>query len=242
MSDVILKVEGISKNYGKLEAIKDINFSLQKGEIIGLLGSNGSGKSTLLNIIALAITADKGNIFINKTDVKKNLSRARRSIGYVPQEIALFEELSVKENLLCWSKLPGKKAKERCLYIAKKMNVLDLYNKKVSALSGGMKRRVNTAVALLGNPEFLVLDEPFAGVDTYNTEWVENLLRDMANNGTSQLISGHSPEQLLNFVDRFMVLSEGKIVFLGKKEEFLAFSDNKNADQALLSILRGENI
>lgn len=242
MNETILKVEEISKCYGDIKALDHIMFSLSRGEILGLFGKNGSGKSTLLNIVALAISADEGNIYIDNQDVKKNLRKSRRRIGYVPQEIALFEELTVQENLLCWSRLPGKKAKERAYEVAELMNIKELYKKKVSTLSGGMKRRVHTAVALLGNPELLILDEPFAGVDTDNTEWIENLLRNMAGGGVSQMISGHSPDQLYGFIDSAMVLSEGKIVFYGRKEEFIKFSDYGNARDALKNILRGEKL
>lgn len=242
MNEVILKLDGISKQYGDIKALDNISLSLFRGEILGLFGKNGSGKSTLLNIAALARPADEGSVLINGQDVHSNLGKARRRIGYVPQEIALFEELTVQENLLCWSRLSGKKAKKRALEVAEKMNIKEIYKKKISTLSGGMKRRVNTAVALLRQPEILILDEPFAGVDTDNTEWIENLLRDLANHGISQVISGHSPEQLFPLIDSAMVLSEGGIVFYGKKEEFIKFSDTGNAGQALTNILRGKNL
>lgn len=242
MSETILKVEEISKQYGEVKALDHIMFNLSRGEILGLFGKNGSGKSTLLNIVALAVSADEGNIFIDNQNVSKNLKKSRRRIGYVPQEIALFEELTVEENLLCWSRLPGKLAKKRALEIAEQMNIKDLYKKKVSALSGGMKRRVNTAVALLGEPEILILDEPFAGVDTDNTEWIGELLQNMGKRGVSQMISGHSPDLLYPYIDSVMVLSDGEIVFYGKKEEFIQLSDRNNPGDALKKLLRREGL
>ena len=113
MDDLILKVSGVSKNYRENSVISDISFSLKKGEIVGVLGKNGSGKSTLLDIIALALKPDGGHIHIAGQDALKNGASIRPRIGYVPQDIALFEELTVRENLLCWTRAPLREARDR---------------------------------------------------------------------------------------------------------------------------------
>lgn len=240
MEKEFIRAEGLSKKYSEADALKDVSFSLEHGEVLGLFGRNGSGKSTLLDILALAARPDSGRIYMDGTEISYNLSAARRRIGYVPQEIALFEELTVRENLLCWSRLPGKSAKLRADETAERLNLTDFYKKKVSALSGGMKRRVNLAVALLGEPELLVLDEPFAGVDTDNTDWIEQKLREMADGGVAIIVSGHSPEQMMPLLDRILVLSDAEAVWYGDKESFLKDAETIGANRKLQSIIRGE--
>lgn len=242
MNSELIRADRISKKYGQVNALNNISFSLSRGEILGLFGRNGSGKSTLLDIVALASKPDEGHIDFDGDDVYTKLTSIRRRIGYVPQEIALFEELTVHENLLCWSRLPGKKAKTRAQEVAKKLNLSEILDKRVSALSGGMKRRVNLAVALLGETELLVLDEPFAGVDTDNTDIIEELMKDMAKNGITQIVSGHSPEQLIPLVDRVMVLSDGANVYYADKETFLRDAEGSSITQFMHEIIRGKEI
>ena len=240
MGDAFIKAEGLSKKYGGVSALDKVSLSLERGEVLGLFGLNGSGKSTLMDILALAARPDEGKIYFDGAEVLYKTAQVRRRIGYVPQEIALFEELTVRENLLCWSGLPGKKAKERAAETVHKLNLTDFCNKKVSALSGGMKRRVNLAVALLGQPELLVLDEPFAGVDADNTDWIEARLREMADSGVAQIISGHSPDQIMPLIDRILVLSHGESVWYGDKETFLAEAESVGVNRKMQSIIRGE--
>lgn len=240
MKDEILRAEGISRKYGTVNALSKVSFSLNRGEVLGLFGQNGSGKSTLLDIIALAAKPDEGKVFFDGEELNSNLTAVRRRIGYVPQEIALFEELTVRENLLCWSRLPGKKAKARVQEVSEALNLLDISRKKISELSGGMKRRVNLAVALLGEPELIVLDEPFAGVDTDNTDGIEKKLRELADGGTAQIVSGHSPEQMLPLIDKVMVLSCGEIAYLDDKDEFIRASEGVGINQFMQSIIHGK--
>lgn len=240
MEDKFIKVDNVSKSYGKNNALDDVSFEIKKGEVVGLLGQNGSGKSTLLDILALANKKDSGKIFLDGLDYDSSPKVLRPKIGFAPQEIALFQELTVKENLICWSNLRRKEAVARAKEISREINIEDFYNKKVSDLSGGMKRRVHIAVALLRNPKFLVLDEPFSGVDFDNVSKIEFVLKTLSKNNISQIISGHSPEQLLPIIDSVVVLKSGKLIYRGSKDDFLSFSKNKNGTDALSSILEGE--
>lgn len=242
MNNPFLRVENICKSYGTVNALKNVSFSLERGQVLGLFGLNGSGKSTLMDIIALAISANGGKIYIEGIEVGESLGTVRRRIGYVPQEIALFEELTVQENLLCWSQLPGKKAKVRAEEVAKKINLTDINKKRISALSGGMKRRVNLAVALLGEPELLVLDEPFAGVDTDNIDGIESILRNMADSGVTQIVSGHSPDQLLPMIDQVMILSDGELIYKDSKAAFIESAKGNSTNLALKNIIHGKGL
>jgi len=235
-----VRAEGLCKQYGELHALENLSFSLAPGEVLGLFGLNGSGKSTLLDIVALAAKPDGGQLFYDGREPGHTLGAVRRRIGYVPQEIALFGELTVRENLLCWSRLPGKAAKQRADETAERLNLTEFYNKKVAALSGGMKRRVNLAVALLGEPELLVLDEPFAGVDTDNTDGIATVLRELAQSGVTELVSGHAPEQLWPLIDRVLVLSRGACVWHGTKAAFAAQAGEGGVTAGMQRLLRGE--
>ena len=240
MNNEILRAEGLSRSYGAVNALCEVSFSLNRGEVLGLFGQNGSGKSTLLDIVALAAKPDAGKIVFDGLEAGANLTAVRRHIGYVPQEIALFEELTVRENLLCWSRLPGKKAKERAREVSEALNLSDISRKKVAELSGGMKRRVNLAVALLGEPELIILDEPFAGVDTDNTDGIEKRLRELADSGTAQIISGHSPEQMLPLIDKVLVLSHGEIVYFDDKDAFVRAAEGIGINKMMQNIIHGE--
>ncbi len=236
----LLKLEAVSKSYGSFTALKNIGFSMGQGEILGLFGKNGSGKSSLLNIIAMALKPDKGSIVFDGVSGTLNPMEARRKIGYVPQEIALFEELTVEENLLCWSKLRGKSAKAKIMEISDGLNLGEMLSKRVYTLSGGMKRRVNFAVALLGNPKLLVLDEPFVGLDIDNTEIIEDIMKKLSDSGVSQIVSGHSPEQLIPLVHRVMVLSDGEIAYLDERGSYMQEAASRSIKHFMGDIIRGK--
>ncbi|NLV51507.1 MAG: ABC transporter ATP-binding protein [Clostridiales bacterium] len=233
----MLSAEGIVRRYGSTAVLHGITFSLEQGESLGLFGPNGSGKSTLLDILALAARPDGGTVRMDGIKAGSYAAKLRRHIGYAPQEIALFEELTVRENLLCWSRLPSREAGRKALETASSLNLTDLLGKRVGALSGGMKRRVNLAVALLSDPELLVLDEPFAGVDAEHTDCMLELLIEKKRLGVTQILSGHSPEALLPLISRVMVLSAGRTVFFGDTASFLDQAEDGNAGRALKKVL-----
>jgi ABC-2 type transport system ATP-binding protein len=203
----------ISRRYGRKDVLRDVTFSLDQGEVLGLFGPNGSGKSTLLDILALAVRPTSGSILLRGEEVLTRASQIRPSIGYVPQDIALFEELTVMDNLLCWSRLPAGQTRARVREIAGALCLGDIAGQKVATLSGGMKRRVNLGVALLGSPSLLVLDEPFAGVDLDHRDIMQTLLRQLTGLGVSQVISSHSLEDILPLASKIMVLREGQVLF-----------------------------
>jgi ABC-2 type transport system ATP-binding protein len=203
----------LGRRYGRQEVLSDVSFSLRQGEVLGLFGPNGSGKSTLLDILALAIRPSTGSILFHGEDVLSRVGQVRPLIGYVPQDIALFEELTVMDNLLCWSRLPARQTRARVAEIAGALCLGDISGQKVATLSGGMKRRVNLGVALLGSPSLLVLDEPFAGVDLDHRGIMQTLLRQLTGLGVSQVISSHSLEDILPLADKIMVLREGHVLF-----------------------------
>ena len=206
-----LCVRNVGRRYGKADVLEDVSFSAARGAAVAVVGPNGSGKSTLLDIVAFAAKPSKGDVVLDGRSVSgAGRQKLRRLIGYVPQEIALFEELSVFDNLLCWSALPGRQAKAGAFKIADTLNLNTFLRKRVSALSGGMKRRVNLGVAMLGEPQLLVLDEPLTGVDVENTQIILAFLKERKNSGNTIIISGHDPG-VLTIADKVLRLDQGRV-------------------------------
>lgn len=234
------QVQGICRQYGRKTVLQDVSFSLSSGQVLGLFGPNGSGKSTLLDIVALAARPSGGRILLNGSDVLTQLQAVRPLIGYVPQDIALFEELTVRDNLLCWSRLPGEQARQRIRELSAALGLEAIAGQKIAALSGGMKRWVNLAVALLGYPALLVLDEPFAGVDMDHREAMQAFLKALARQGVSQIISGHAAEQLLPLVDQVMIMREGHVLYYDDLDAFMKIAGSDSAQMAIKSILSGD--
>ena len=203
----MLRGNNICKVYGKQNVLNNIDIKLNKGEIVALIGINGSGKTTLLDILALAQRSDSGNIYIDdELASDDNKDRMRKKIAYVPQDVALFEELSVKENLLCWSKLSKEETLKRIEELEPYFNLQEMYSKKITKLSGGMKRRINFAVALLGEYDYMILDEPLAGVDQENTDRMVGFLKNERDKGKGILITGHERLLITTYADRIINL------------------------------------
>lgn len=209
----MIKIQSLSKSFKKQQVLHDVSFEIQKGEIIGIAGPNGAGKTSLLNILALIADYDCGEYFIEGNNAKENLNYYRSVIGYVPQDIALFEELSVADNLICWSKYNFKKAKKLMHLISLELDLTEILNKKVKKLSGGMKRRLNVAVALINSPQILIMDEPMVGIDDKHCKLMFSYLKTLSKQGVTQVISSHSTEQLIQISDKIIYLNNGKIEF-----------------------------
>ena len=238
MGEELLRAEGLTKTYDGVKVLDNVALTVESGAVIGLFGKNGSGKTTLLDIMAMALKQDSGKIYYRGEDVDKRDS-LRRQIGYVPQDIALFEELTVKENFLCWSRLPKKEALRKVDELTEAFDLGRFVNKKVSNLSGGMKRRANFAVAFLGEPELLILDEPFSGIDMDSIGLIEEYMASVAQKGISQIISSHSPLSLMPLLDYVMVLSAGRLVYFEKKEVFAAAAAGRTLNEYMADIIRG---
>lgn len=187
--------------------MKGLSLSLHKGEILGIRGENGAGKSTLLKAIAGILLYDKGEVLIPK-EIKKNLS-------YLPQDLSLYESLSALENLYFYGKILGLPAKvifTRAHWLLKELGLEDKERERVSALSGGMKRRVHLASALMRRPDILLLDEPTVGCDNESYDKILALLRKMKAQGTAMLLISHGRGELEEMADRIVYLEEGRIV------------------------------
>jgi ABC-2 type transport system ATP-binding protein len=212
---------GLKRAHRGVDALDAVTIELKPGQITAVLGANGAGKSTLLRIIALVEAPGGGELLMDGRNALPQPGTFRDAIGYVPQDIALFEELTARENLLCWAR--GKATAGTLDALIDSLGMAQFASKRVSALSGGMKRRVNLAVALLNHPRLLVLDEPFVGMDTDQRSIVVRVLRSLSAQGVTQIISSHQPEVFRHLAEHVLVLEHGHVAYNGPmKDSFLA--------------------
>jgi ABC-type multidrug transport system ATPase subunit len=215
-----LEIEGLSKSYKDKKALDSVNLFVSNG-IYGLLGPNGAGKTTLMRILAGLITPDEGRVVFDGEDVLKNIDNFRYKIGYLPQEFGCYRSISVKECLDTIGVLKGIDASERKKQIEKilcEVNLSDEYKKKVGALSGGMRRRLGIAQAMLGNPSFIMVDEPTAGLDPEERIRFRGFIRKFATN-RAILLSTHIIEDIKNNCDGLALINNGKIKQFNNFEE-----------------------
>ena len=216
MGEIILQAVGIEKAYGKRNILQNVSFDLKEGEILGVAGENGTGKSTLLSLLATIQKPQAGTIYFYGKDISKNKSSYRRQIGYVPQEIALFEELSGKDNLKFFGKIchvPVKELEERIKEVCEitGFSAVDL-QRPVAEYSGGMKRKINIGAALLHRPKLLLLDEPVANLDGTTEEQVLTALKRLAVQGTAIVYVGHQIDKMEQFCSQICFIKNGKVV------------------------------
>lgn len=208
-----LRVEGLSKVWGRKPVFTDISFSQPAGTIVGVEGDNGAGKSTLLKILASVLSRDAGQVFFRDISLD-NLSRWRSLIGYVPQELALDERLTVKENIRFWAALRGSGKKEIRQILqaaAEDQLVADFLDKPIRESSGGMARRASLVIGLLTSPQLLLLDEPFSGADQDSRMQMLRRLDSLRSQGRTILIASHEHWILEEICDNILRLQQGKI-------------------------------
>jgi len=221
----VLKVEQIVKSYGSgRRAVDSIQLEVKKGSCFGLLGPNGAGKSTLMKIVAGIIQADQGRITLLDQPITANQRVVGSYIGYVPQDITLYEQLSGRQNLHFFGKmygLSGSELKERISTVLTDVGLTDRADEVVSTYSGGMKRRINIAAALLHRPQLVVLDEPTVGIDPQSRNHIFEMIRKMKREGTTIIYSTHYMEEAEALCDELAIMDHGKIIAKGKLYEVL---------------------
>ncbi len=219
-----LQVSGLSKSYKKKPIIRNINLKLYKGEAIALLGPNGSGKTTCFYSIAGLVNSDMGSVVIDGRDVT-NLPmyrRARLGIGYLPQEMSIFRGLTVEDNILAVLEITVKDRRTRLDKLEELLSEFSIgHLRRASALSlsGGERRRTEIARCLATNPKYLLLDEPFAGVDPIAVEEIRNLVSSLKTRGIGVLITDHNVSDTLKLIDRAYILNDGQVMMSGTADE-----------------------
>jgi ABC-2 type transport system ATP-binding protein len=227
----MIQVRSVSKSFGNIEAVKNVSFTIDKGEIFGILGPNGAGKSTIVNILNTLVKPDKGDVIIDGVNIKDDGETIKLIMGVVPQEIALYEELSAYENLMFWGGLYDIPKSELKANVDNTLEIVDLSfrkNDRIKTFSGGMKRRINIACSLLHNPKILVLDEPTVGVDPQNRNHIFEVIERLNNEGMTIIYTTHYMEEAERFCDKIAIIDIGSIIAQGTLKELRQISDVKD--------------
>jgi len=220
-------VEGLHKRYRRREVVKEVSLEARSGEVVGLLGPNGAGKTTIFYMMVGLIRPDEGEVRLNGavvTDLPMH-RRARMGLGYLPQEPSIFRNLSVRDNILAFLEetplSPGER-RDRSLAILREMRIGHVSDTMGYALSGGERRRVEIARALVLSPDFLLLDEPFAGIDPISVADLQQVILGLKERGIGVIITDHNVRDTLKVCDRAYIISEGEILLAGKPGEIAA--------------------
>lgn len=226
MSDVVLEGEGLKKSYNGRSVVKGISLKVKKGEIVGLLGPNGAGKTTSFYMMVGLVKADEGKISLmdeNLTEAPIN-ERAEKGVGYLPQEASIFREMSVEENIysvLEIRKIPKREKDKKLNDLIADFGLNHIRKSKGRALSGGERRRVEIARTLALDPKFVLLDEPFAGVDPLAVSDIQNIIKRLKEKDIGVLITDHNVRETLGIVDRAYIMNSGELLVSGNPDEIV---------------------
>lgn len=219
-----LHITNLRKSYRKRVVIRDVSMDLMRGEVVGLLGPNGSGKTTCFYAIAGLVTPEGGRVMLDGRDVTAlpMYRRAKLGVGYLPQEVSIFRGLSVQDNILAILEITEKnkaRRRDRLEELLSEFSIEHLRRASALSLSGGERRRVEIARCLAANPKYVLLDEPFAGVDPIAVGEIRSLVADLTNRGIGVLITDHNVRETLDIVDRAYILHDGMVLMSGTAAE-----------------------
>jgi len=222
----VLSAKNLNKKYGKKTVIRDISFEIKQGEVVGLLGPNGAGKTTCFYMIVGLVNVGNGNIFIDQIDITgmPMYQRARLGVGYLPQEASIFRDMNVEDNIYSILEIVEKDEitrKVRLEELLREFSITHIRKSHALALSGGERRRVEIARALATNPSFILLDEPFAGIDPIAVNDIRSMVSHLTNKNIGVLITDHNVRETLSIVDRAYIVYDGMILTSGTKEEIV---------------------
>jgi lipopolysaccharide export system ATP-binding protein len=225
-----LVVEGLRKSYKRRPVVRDVSLSVRRGEAVGLLGPNGAGKTTVFYMITGLIAADSGRISLDGTEITHlpMYRRARLGIGYLAQESSIFRGLTVEENIRAVLELTEgsrQKRESKLRELLDEFSITHLRNSPAVSLSGGERRRVEIARALAADPEFMLLDEPFAGIDPIAISDIRKLVRQLTSRGIGVLVTDHNVRETLELIDKALIIHEGQVLTEGTPEEIVSNPD-----------------
>jgi lipopolysaccharide export system ATP-binding protein len=244
---MILRAENLIKKYKQRTVVNDVSFNVSQGEIVGLLGPNGAGKTTSFYMIVGLIKPNEGSIFLDDEDITKDAMyrRAQKGIGYLAQEASVFRKLSVEDNIMAILEMTNMKKEERQERLEELINEFSLHRVRKNRgdlLSGGERRRTEIARALAASPNFILLDEPFAGVDPIAVEEIQTIVARLKEKNIGILITDHNVQETLSITDRAYLLFEGKILESGTPEVLAANEMVKKVYLGSNFVLRKKNL
>lgn len=237
-----LAAAGLTKSFDSVQVVNSVSFTVRSQEIFGLLGPNGAGKTTTIRMLSTVLDPDDGDVTIGGHSVAKESDAVRRLIGVCPQELALYPELSATDNLVFFGRmagLSGSEAKERAADVLERVGLTDRAKDAVRKYSGGMKRRVNIAIALMSRPRLLFLDEPTVGIDPQSRNHIFDTVLALRSEGMSVLYTTHYMEEADRLCDRIGIMDEGQIIALGTPAELKAQigdTDTTTLEEVFLSL------
>ena len=220
-----LTASNLHKSFDGLTAVDGVSFTIRKQEIFGLLGPNGAGKTTTIRMLSTVLAPDEGDVTIGGHSVKRDSNAVRRLVGVCPQELALYPELSATDNLVFFGRMSGLSGREARAAAAENLESVGLTERardKVDKFSGGMKRRVNLAVALMSRPQLLFLDEPTVGIDPQSRSHIFETVEGLRDEGMTVLYTTHYMEEANRLCDRLAIMDHGQLIRLGRPDELKA--------------------
>ncbi|MCK8046749.1 LPS export ABC transporter ATP-binding protein [Shewanella sp. 1CM18E] len=227
MSQITLKASNLAKSYKNRAVVQDVSLTVKTGQIVGLLGPNGAGKTTTFYMVVGLVQSDKGKIFIDDDDLTLDPMhlRARKGIGYLPQEASIFRKLSVRDNIMAVlqtrSDINDEQREEQLEHLLEEFHITHIRDSQGMALSGGERRRVEIARALAANPKFILLDEPFAGVDPISVIDIKKIIEQLKGRGLGVLITDHNVRETLDVCEHAYIVSHGNLIAEGTPAEIL---------------------
>ncbi len=226
----MIEVKNVTKKYANITAVNNISFDVKDGEIVGFLGQNGAGKTTTMNMITGFIEPTEGKIIVNGYDISKKSKKAKKQIGYMPEGVPLYMELTVKEFITYMAELKllkGEQKKEDVAKVIKETGLTNVQNKLIRNLSRGYKQRVSLAGTLVGNPEVIILDEPTVGLDPKQITEIRSLIKELGKNHTV-ILSSHILSEISQICERVIIINNGKIVAIDTPENLEKKTKEKN--------------
>ena len=235
-----IKIDNLSKKFKNILAVKNINFTINKGTIIGLLGPNGCGKSTTIGMMLGLIKPSSGTVIINGQNIENNRTNILEKMNFISPYIELPKKLTVEENLKVYGRLYGiKDLKNKVFDLMEKLNLTEFRTRKTGELSSGQKNRVSLAKALINDPEILLLDEPTASLDPDVGDTIRSFIEDFASNkGTTILLASHNMNEVERLCHEVMMMKDGKIIDKGKSNDLIHKHGRKNLEEVFLKIVR----
>ena len=237
MSETIIRLSGLTKKYENRAVVDHISLEIRKGEIFGLLGPNGAGKSTTMNMICSLVRATSGDIKVFGKNTKNEMNKIKKNLGYIPQELALHENLKAWENVELFTSLYGIRGKELKEAVSESLEFVGLEEKRngyAKNFSGGMKRRLNIACAIGHKPELLIFDEPTVGIDPQSRNFIMDKIRFANKEGATIIYTSHYMEEIEALCSRIAIMDNGRIIAVGTKEELVQLvTDQKDSQMSL---------
>ena len=243
MIDIAININNLSKKYKNALAVKNINFKISKGSIIGLLGPNGCGKSTTIGMMLGLIKPSSGTVIINNKNMENNRTDLLQKMNFISPYIELPKKLTIEENLQVFGRMYGvQNLKDKIIEIMEKLNLIDLKKRKTGELSSGQKNRVSLAKALINDPEILLLDEPTASLDPDVGDYVRGIIENFASNKKKTiLIASHNMNEVERLCSEVMMMKNGEIIDKGKSKDLIIKHGRENLEEVFLKIVREKN-